>query len=158
MTDMIDQLCFGKAMRLMAADVAAWHRQSGGDVDSDTFVWAALAPPWEVFAGTATSTRAEVEAVCSRYGVDPVKRGWTSPRTHRKAVPFRPTPELVHGVAVQHPQLATVLRQAGWFSGKQRRPIDVDQQPFVVDRDDTGAALGVSTSTPSRVDPEDPDT
>ena len=31
---------------------------------------------------------------------------------------FRQTPELVHGVTVNHPYLATVLRKAGWYSGK----------------------------------------
>jgi hypothetical protein len=31
---------------------------------------------------------------------------------------FRPTPELVHGVTVGHPALASVLRKAGAFSGQ----------------------------------------
>jgi hypothetical protein len=139
----LEQMCFGKVLRLMAADVAFWHRASGGGLEPDTQVWAELPAPWEVFSGNATCTRAEVEAVCQKYGVDPVKKGWTFPRQKRQAVPFQPTPELVHGVAVSHPALALMLRQAGWFSGKSGRPLPADARPVTVHRDATGAVLGV---------------
>lgn len=144
MSEMVDDLCFGKVMRLMAADVAAWHRHSGGSVEPDTLVWAALPPPWEVFSGAATCTRADVEAACRAHNVDPDKKGWTSPRSERRAVAFRPTPELVHGVAVDHPELAVMLRKARWFSGKAVRPMANDTPPFTVHRDEFGSAVGVS--------------
>lgn len=157
MDQMVDAPCFGKVMRLMAADVAVWHRQSGGHVDPDTLVWAELPPPWEVFRGTETCTRSQIELVCAKYGVDPEKRGWTSPPSSRRAVAFYPTAELVHGVVVDHPELATVLRQAGWFSGKAPRPMDIEQQPFAVMRAKAGAPLGMTRSTtPVPVDVEDP--
>ncbi|MEH6461769.1 hypothetical protein, partial [Chitinimonas sp. JJ19] len=118
MEDMVNQLCLGKVMRLMAADVAAWHRLSGGSLDPDTVIWSVLPPPWDVLSGQATCTRNEVESVCAQYAVDPIARGWTSPGGQRQAAPFTPTPELVHGVAVGHPALAAAMRRAGWFSGK----------------------------------------
>ncbi|AWM39516.1 hypothetical protein GobsT_21500 [Gemmata obscuriglobus] len=118
MNALLDRLCPGKVLRLMAADVAYWHRASGGGLEPDTAVWAALPAPWEVLGGTASCTRAEVEAVCVRCGVDPVAKGWTAPRPGRTVEAFRPTPELVHGVAVGHPGLAALLRKVGVFSGK----------------------------------------
>jgi hypothetical protein len=39
MTEELDSMCFGKVLRLMAADVAAWHRLSGGELEPDTKVW-----------------------------------------------------------------------------------------------------------------------
>src|SRR5215470_5225211 len=91
-----DSVCFGKVLRLMAADVAAWHRLSGGDLDPDTKVWREVPLPWEVLSGDAGCTRAMVEAICHKHGVDPVKKGWTA-STRKKVAEFRPTPELVHG-------------------------------------------------------------
>lgn len=116
--EMIERFCPGKAMRLMAADVAAWHRRSGGGLEPDTEVWADLPAPWEVLDGSATCTRAEVEAACRKHGVEPVQKGWTAPRPKRTAEAYRPTPELVHGVEVGDPGLALFLRKLGVFSGK----------------------------------------
>lgn len=117
--DVIDDACFGKVMRLMAGDVAAWHRSGGGDLEPDTAVWAALPAPWEVFSGEKSCPKALVVEVCRRHGVDAKAKGWTAPlNAERSAVPFRPTPELVHGVAVAHPALAVVLKKSGAFSGK----------------------------------------
>jgi hypothetical protein len=144
MDNVLDELCFGKVMRLMAADVAAWHRRSGGTLEPDTLVWTRLPFPWEVFAGNATCTRAQVEEACAAYGVDPVKKGWTFPRHERQAVEFRPTPELVHGVIVSHPELATILRRAGWFSGKAAHPLPPETNPIALHVDRTGAVLGVT--------------
>lgn len=117
MGDVLDQLCPGKVLRLMAGDVAAWHRAGGGGLDPDTAVWAELPPPWDALDG-ASCTRADVERACRRHGVDPAAKGWTAPRPARVAEAFRPTPELVHGVEVGHPGLALVLRKLGFFSGK----------------------------------------
>ena len=118
MADVLDHLCPGKVLRLMAADVAAWHRMSGGGLEPDTAVWAQLPAPWEVLDGTANCTRADVEEACAKAGVDPIKKGWTAPRPGRVVQAYRPTPELVHGVEVGHPGLARILRKIGFFSGK----------------------------------------
>lgn len=143
--NMIDRCCLGKVMRLMAADVAYWHRASGGDLDPATLVWAELPMPWRVLSGDEACTRELVESVCRRHGVDPVKGGWTSPvRTKdRRVVEFRPTPELVHGVAVANPQLAAVMRKAGWFSGKSASNLP-DGAEVCVERDEVGCAVGVT--------------
>jgi hypothetical protein len=121
--DMVESCCPGKVMRLMAADVAYWHRQSGGDVDPGTKVWALLPPPWEVLSGTAVCGRAEVEKACKVNGINPYDTGWLLQVREAKAVAFVPTPELVHGVAVSTPALAKVLKKAGWFSGKPGHPV-----------------------------------
>ncbi|AKF09067.1 hypothetical protein [Sandaracinus amylolyticus] len=121
MEDVLDAMCIGKVLRLMAADVAHWHRASGGALEPDTAVWSALPPPWEVLRGEAWCTRAHVEETCRAVGVDPTAKGWIAPRPKGEPVPFRPTPELVHGVSVGHPALARMLRRAGWFSGQVER-------------------------------------
>ncbi len=118
MESVLDAICPGKVLRLMAGDVAAWHRSAGGDLDPDTQVWNAVPLPWEVLKGHRRCTRSTVRWVCRKFGVSPEQRGWIAPPPTRKAVPFRQTPELVHGVTVSSPALATVLRKAGWFSGK----------------------------------------
>ena len=115
---MIDRLLPGKCMRLMAADVAAWHRMSGGGIHPDTRVWRALPRPWDVLTGRAQCDRSLVERVCKREGVDPYKSGWAGPRPTRRAVDTRPTPELVHGVEVASPEVAALFRRMGVFSGK----------------------------------------
>ncbi|MGW2563623.1 hypothetical protein ACWCXB_31240 [Streptomyces sp. NPDC001514] len=117
----LDRICLGKVPRLMAADVAYWHRMSGGGLHPDTYIWAELPLPWEVLRGEVECPRSLVEAVCARHGVDPVAGGWTGPRPTAKAVAFRRTPELVHGVAVADPLMASALRSAGIFSGKGKR-------------------------------------
>lgn len=117
----LEEMCFGKALRLMAADVVAWHYRAGQQLDANTQVWAALPLPWEVFAGTARCTRVQVELACQQAGLDPLKSGWLAPRPHG-VVAFRPTPELVHGVSIANPYLATVLKRHRYFSGKPARP------------------------------------
>jgi hypothetical protein len=119
--ELLDSMCLGKALRLMAADVVWWHRESGGDLEADTFVFRELPFPWEVLDGEQTCTRADVEAVCARVNVDARAKGWVAQRPQGAPAPVRPTPELVHGVTVHSPQLAGVLRRAGWFSGYPRR-------------------------------------
>ncbi len=113
-----DQFLPGKVLRLMAADVAAWHRLSGSKIHPDTNVWAALPMPWNVISGEAVCTRPQIAAACAAYGVDPQASGWTAPKTLRQVEPWRPTPELVHGVTVNHPELAYWLRKVGVFSGQ----------------------------------------
>ncbi|GAA3622139.1 hypothetical protein GCM10022419_129770 [Nonomuraea rosea] len=116
---LLDAACPGKVMRLMAGDLAAWHRASGGGVDPNTAVWSALPPPWQVLDGSATCTRADVESACRRAGLDPAASGWTAPARPGATAVFRPTPELVHGVTIADPVWAALLRRAGVFSGKQ---------------------------------------
>jgi len=118
MSEMLDKICFGKVLRLMAADVAYMHENFGsGGLEPDTVVWNALPLPWEVVRGTEQCTRADVIAACESAGIDPATKGWISPRGKHVAQ-FKPTPELVHGVVVSNPDLATTLRKAGVFSGK----------------------------------------
>jgi len=113
----LDQMCFGKVLRLMAGDIAAWHRMSGGGLDANTVVWNELPLPWQVFSGKAVCTRAMVERACRKAGLDAQKSGWIAPRPHG-VVSFKPTPELVHGVSIANPFLANVLKQHHYFSGK----------------------------------------
>jgi hypothetical protein len=112
----------GKVMRLMAADLAYWHRACGRGADPDTRVWAALPMPWDVMDGTLQCARAHVEAACRAAGVDPAASGWAAPRAAGAVAEFKPTPELVHGVTVADPVWAALLRRAGVFSGKRLRP------------------------------------
>jgi hypothetical protein len=117
---MLDAACPGKVMRLMAADLAYWHRStSGSDADPNSEVWANLPMPWEVLSGEVECTRSQVEGVCRIVGLDPRNSGWTAPRPAAKPVPFSVTPELVHGVTVASPEWAMLLRRAGVFSGKR---------------------------------------
>lgn len=113
----VEACCPGKVLRLMAADVAAWHRASGGDLHADTGPWCDLPLPWEVLRGEPCP-RSRVLTVCAKWDVDPVKGGWVAPPPERKVAAFTPTPELVHGVTVASPHLAALLRKAGVFSGK----------------------------------------
>jgi hypothetical protein len=133
---MLSAVCPGKVMRLMAADVAQWHLSSGKGLHPDTLVWGDLPSPWEVVRGEAACGSQLVEEVCRAHNVEPDK--WTGYKKNQRAVPFRPTPELVHGVTVSNPVLATVLRKAGAFSGKGLKGEIPD---IVVDRDDNGFAL-----------------
>lgn len=118
MVEAVESMCPGKVLRLMAADVTMWHRLSGGDVHSDTAVWKELPRPWRVLSGDAECPRSLVVQVCERHGLDPVKSGWSAPQPGRTVEKFTPTPELVHGVEVASPLLASVLRKCGVFSGK----------------------------------------
>ncbi len=143
---LLDAMLPGKALRLMAADVAYWHRISGGGTHPDTAVFAALPLPWEVLSGEAPCPRAMVETVCRAHGVSAA--GWVGPRERREAVPFRPTPELVHGVAVSSPALAQTLRKLGVFGGPThaQKPIE-RSEPIDVVRDEHGFALLVKHAT-----------
>jgi hypothetical protein len=115
--ELIITACPGKVMRLMAADLVAWH---DGALDPNTKVWAWLPMPWEVFDGTQRCARATVERACAAAGLDPRASGWTAPKPPGEVAPFQLTPELVHGVTVASPEWAMLLRRAGVFSGKKR--------------------------------------
>ncbi len=127
MDSLFDEMLPGKVMRLMAADVAAWHRMSGGGLHPDTAVWRELPKPWRVLTGEETCNRARIATACARHKIDPERTGWTAPRPRTEVATFRPTPELVHGVAVDNPFLASLLRRMGAFSGKALRPHGLDQ-------------------------------
>ena len=119
LSEILESVCFGKVLRLMASDVAYWHRAVGGGLDPNTFVWGELPLPWEVFEGRNTCTLQTVRDVCKRHNLDPEKSGWLAPRPKGKVATFKPTPELVHGVTVGNPFLAKVLRERGYYSGKK---------------------------------------
>jgi hypothetical protein len=118
---LLDELLPGKVMRLMAADVAAWHRSTGGDIHPDTVVWRQLPRPWDVLRLEAFCDRSTIEKACASAGVDPVKSGWSAARPRTAIATFRPTPELVHGVSVSNPYMAVFLRRLGAFSGRPLR-------------------------------------
>ncbi len=118
----LEELCFGKVLRLMAADVVAWHFSAGGELDPNTEVWKNLPLPWEVFQNKAECNKELVIKYCKKAGLDPEKSGWIAPRIHDVAE-FKPTPELVHGVTVSNPFLATVLKRHKYFSGKNAKPL-----------------------------------
>lgn len=113
----LDDICFGKVMRLMAADVIAWHLSSGGKLDPNTEVWNILPLPWEVFQEKQFCNKKMIVQACRKAGIDPEKSGWIAPKTQQVSQ-FKPTPELVHGVTVSNPFLASVLRKNKYFSGK----------------------------------------
>ena len=138
---MLDVVCPGKVMRLMAADVAYWHRASGGTIHPDTGVWADLPAPWEVVRGSKKCTRSLIERVCDANSVS--REQWVGAKRDSQAVEFTPTPELVRGVSVTSPDLANMLRKAGAFSGKSVRGMLKDVN---VQCDSSGAALQVEES------------
>lgn len=147
MGSMMKDLCVGKVMRLMAADVARWHKMSGGDVHPATKVWADLPLPWEVISGNEVCTRDMVIKACERHGVDP--ETWVGAKIEGKAEKFQATPELVHGVTVCSPSLAKALKKAGVFSGKALKFLP--EEDFEVERDDDGfATLAKEISLKSR--------
>lgn len=119
----LDVLCFGKVMRLMAADVAYWHQDSGGKLDPNTEVWSKLPLPWEVFSGLKTCNRQLVIHYCREAGIDAERSGWIAPRPHGIAA-YSPTPELVHGVTIANPFLASILKKHKFFSAKNVLPLD----------------------------------
>lgn len=126
LADLLDRFLPGKAMRLIAGDVAAWHRSVGTPPDLNLAVWNELPLPWEVLSGDAECTRGMVLGACARHGLDPEKNGWTAPRPHGEVARFRPTPELVHGVTVADPFLAGILKRLGYFSGKPQQVMEMD--------------------------------
>jgi hypothetical protein len=118
----LETVCPGKSLVLVAGDLAFLHRAYGKGLHPDTFVWNELPLPWEVMSGEAHCSKEDIRKACHRHSIDPVKSGWTAPRPRMKAVAFKPTPELVYGVEVGSAQLAKVLREAGVFSGKNFKP------------------------------------
>lgn len=118
----LDEMCFGKAMRLMAADVVAVHKMLGNTLDPNTVVWNEIPKPWEIFSRDAVCTKEIVVDACNKAGLDAEKSGWIAPRKHG-VVKFEPTPELVHGVTVSNPFLATILKKHKYFSGKNAKII-----------------------------------
>ncbi len=119
MMALFDDFLPGKAMRLIAGDVAAWHAHVGDDwVAADVKVWRELPLPWEVFFGRAVCNRPMIEAACRKYKVSPTLTGWIEPPPAGEVLPVQMTPELVHGVVVSSPELAERLRRLNFFSGK----------------------------------------
>ena len=134
MSELLDDICLGKVLRLMAADVAYMHKTYGsGGLEPDTAVWNDLPLPWEVLRGEAVCTRMHVMDVCVKHGVDAQAKGWIAPRPKHVAE-FTPTPELVHGIVVTNPDLAPQLRKGKAFSGKNICWDQVPDGPIVKER------------------------
>ena len=114
--DLLEKFTPPKALRLMAADVVAMHSRFGsGGLEGDTAVWGELPRPWDVISGNQTCTRQMVEDACKKHKIE--GKGWISPRK-KSVADFKPTNELVHGVAVSSPELASQLKKLGYYSGK----------------------------------------
>lgn len=111
----VEAQCPGKVPALVASDVAFWHDGSEHD---DVHVWADLPLPWKVVLDGVDCPADLVRSVCRDHGLDPAASGWTQPYRQGTLEATAPAPELVHGVQVACPYLATVLRAAGVFSGK----------------------------------------
>ena len=132
MEKLLNIQCPGKVLRLMASDVAYWHRSSGGSLEPDTAVWNDVPLPWEVFLGNVHCTKDSIEETCNKYGVDAYKKGWVGPKPLGEVHAFNPTPELVHGIIVSSPELAKILRKAKVFSGKTIKNLNLD--PEIIDK------------------------
>jgi len=153
MEDLLEHYCPGKVLRLMAADVVGWHSWGKGSLDDslhpDTKVWRDLPRPWRVFEGQETCPMTLVETACQLHSVP--KGGWAGPTPPKRAVAYRPTPELVQGVTVTSPFLAKVLKDAGWFKGKPVKDMNI---PANVIRDEAGAVLYVEPGNVASQDPK----
>lgn len=165
MEHILEHFCPGKVLRLMASDVVRWQvitkagfrtnfdwkNQALIDqgLHPDTLVFRELPKPWEVFQGVSTCTRAQVVAVCRKVYGDEMQHGWAGPKPDKKAATFTPTPELVHGVTVSSPYLASVLKNAGWFSGKTVKDPNIAAE---VIRDPNGGIVMVNPAQASGED------
>ena len=107
----------GKVPRLIAADIAAWARQAGKPPHPDEKVACLLPKPWEVWLNGVPCSAKDVEGACRSVGRYPTKMGWTAPHVRKAIENWSPTPELVHGVAIESPELAALMRRYGWFAG-----------------------------------------
>ncbi len=120
-TDLLDTVLPGKWLRLMAADVVFMHKRHGsGDLDPDTKIWNDLPKPWQAIFGGVPCNLKMIEKVARKHGVE--GRGWTAPRA-KTVASFTPTPELVHGVVVTSPALASILRRSGYFSARNIKEV-----------------------------------
>lgn len=114
--DLLDAICPGKALRLMAADVVRWH---GGYVEPNTAVYRLLPRPWEVVLGQKICDRTDIETALDKVHADPKTRsGWVKPRG-KYVENTAPTPDMVHGIAIGSPYMALALRKAGVYSGQK---------------------------------------
>jgi hypothetical protein len=118
MEEAIENFLPGKALRLMAGDVAYVHSALGDGLEPDTEVWNKLPLPWEVVLENEKCTKQMILKACEEAKINPEKKGWVFPRP-KGIARFSPTPELVHGVVVSNPELAKIFRKIGVFSGKE---------------------------------------
>lgn len=124
--EVFDSYLPGKAPRLMAADLVWWARATGDDLHPDTLLFAKLTRPWDVIAGTASLTRAQILKTAAALKVQDVEStGWVAPRTAVKIEVAQAEPATVHGIIVSDPSLAKVLRQVGAFSGQGLRDLNL---------------------------------
>lgn len=121
--DLVTVTCPPKLPRLMAGDLIYWHTCTGGDLTHPDVRVAALLPPaWEVLNGDATCDARDIREACQLIDIDPERTGWLAPLRHTGVGTFSPTPELVHGIEIGDPILASMLRRAHAFSGRAIRP------------------------------------
>ena len=75
-------MCPGKVLKLMAGDVAEWHKSERRGLHPDTRVWAKLMP-WQVLKGKEKCTRSYIVKICEEENVHPC---WVTPKPQK--VPF----------------------------------------------------------------------
>lgn len=115
---LLDKFAPGKALRLMAADVAWMHRRNGDGLDPDTTVWNAIPKPWDVVLGRAECNRSMIEKACREAGLMG-DRGWLAPRP-RTVQEWKPTPDLLYGVQLACPEFGSIMKKLGYFAGPSK--------------------------------------
>lgn len=117
---LLDIICPGKALRLMAADVVRWHSLTGGAVEPNTGVYRLLPRPWLIVLGKESCTRADIELALTAVSADDkTRQGWVKQRGNIHVEKTKPTADMVHGISIASPSLALALRKAGVFSGQK---------------------------------------
>lgn len=120
--DILSATCPPKLPKLMAGDLIFWHTVTGGQATHpDVRVAARLSPAWKVVTGEASCTARDVRLACMDESIEAETTGWTAPLAKGALGSVTPTPELVHGITVGDPILASILRRAGVWSGSEIR-------------------------------------
>lgn len=123
-----EEACPGKVPALVAGDVAYIHGEYALGDHADTHVWAELPLPWKVITGEEVCTADMVREACSKFGMVAEDSGWTGAYRQDELAVTLPAPELVHGVQVGCPLLATLIRKSGALSGRNSQawgPLEV---------------------------------
>lgn len=118
LSDVLNTFVPGKVPALVAGDVAHWHARGGGAEHLDVAAFAKLPLPWDVVLGTASCSAADITRVFADLGASTVSAGWLTGYTQAELAASEPTPELVHGVVVEYPELAQFLRREKVMYGR----------------------------------------
>lgn len=106
----LDEILFGKVIRLTWPHVVVGPTASLRKQIPHKEVWNMLPLPWEVFKGKEKCNKEVVIKCCELVEIDAEKYGWVTLGFH-EVTEYKPTPELVQGIAVSNPFLATILKK-----------------------------------------------